>query len=86
MLTVRNSFLLLHTSNIAQLACIIVIISIVTTRLGIKVAMHHGFLRAGWQSGTMSLKSSMAQPAVSISSTGGTAGSLTELCNFAMLI
>jgi hypothetical protein len=86
MLTVRNSFLLLHTSDIAQLACSTDIISVAKTRLGVKVAMHPGFLRAGWQPGTLSLKSGMARPAVSVSSTGGTAGSLTELCNSATLI
>jgi hypothetical protein len=49
MLIVRNSFLLLHTNDIAHLACSNAIVSVGKTRLGVKMAMHPGFLRAGWQ-------------------------------------
>ena len=86
MLTVRNSFLLLHTNDIAQLACSNASGSIVKTRLDVKVAMHPGFLWAGWKPGILSLKSGMERPVVSVSSTGGTTSSSTELCNSATLI
>jgi hypothetical protein len=86
MLIVRNFFLLLQTRAIAQLAYSNAIGSVVKNRLNLKMAMHPGFLRAGWQPEILSLESGMEWPAVSVSSPGGTVGTPTKLCNFAILI
>jgi hypothetical protein len=59
--------------------------SIVKNRLILRLAMHPGFLRAGWQTNTLSLEASMEWPAVSVSFPGGTTGTSIELCNFAIL-
>jgi hypothetical protein len=86
MLIVRNFFLLLQTRVVAQLACSNDSGSVVKNRLILKLAMRPGFLRAGWQPEILSLESGMEWPAVSVSFPGGTVGTSTELCNFAILI
>jgi hypothetical protein len=60
--------------------------SIGMIRLMLKLAMHPGFLRAGWQNNVLSLHASLDWPAVSVSFTGGTAGTSMSWCNFEILI
>jgi hypothetical protein len=60
--------------------------SIVMNRLILRLAMHPGFLRAGWQTNTLSLEANMEWLAVSVSFLGGTTGTSIELCNFVILI
>ena len=86
MLLVRNFFLLLQTRAIAQLAYSNVIGSVVENRLNLKMAMHPGFLRAGWQTEILSLGSGMEWPVISVSSPSETVGTSTILCNFTILI
>jgi hypothetical protein len=86
MLIVRNFFLLLQTRAVAQLAYSNDSDSVVKNRLILEMAMRPGFLRAGWQPEFLSLGSGMEWPAVSVSSPGGTVGTSTVLCNFAILI
>jgi hypothetical protein len=60
--------------------------SIGMNRLILRLAMHPGFLRAGWQPNILSLEASLEWPAVSVSLTGGTTGTSMARCNFAISI
>ena len=82
----KTLFFLMHNRATALLAYSNGSDSIGMNRLILNLAMHLGFLRAGWQTNTLSLEASMEWPAVSVSFPGGTVGTSTELCNFSILI
>jgi hypothetical protein len=60
--------------------------SIGIIKLLLKLVMHPGFLRVGWQNDVLNLHAILDRPAVSVSFTGGTAGTSMSWCNFEELI
>jgi hypothetical protein len=84
--TALYTFLLMHNRAATLLAYSNGSDSIGMNRPILIMAMHPGFLRAGWQTNILSLEASWEWPAVSVSSTGGTTGTSTEHCNFAISI
>ena len=61
-------------------------VSIGIIKLLLKLVMHPGFLRAGWQNEVLNLHAILDRPVVSVSFIGETTGTSMSWCNFEALI
>jgi hypothetical protein len=74
--------LLMFIRAVALLVNSIVIVIIGLTKLLLKLDMHPSFLRAGWRNEFLNLHTILDRPSVSVSFTGGTAGTYMSWCVF----